>query len=246
MGLVVALLAPLALAADGHEPVPSLTVTGSGEVQARPDQVAVTLGAVAQEKDASEAQAKVSDIVGRIIGGIRDLGVADEQIATVQLSLTPVYSQPPERRSRDWRPEITGYRASNSVRVTLDDLSLVGKVIDAGIEAGANNVESLRFQLKDDTAARAQALERAVAQARAKAGAIAKAMDIRLEGVLDVQESSGYSPVEYRMQARAAGAGAATPVQPGELTVQATVTVRYRLGGQQAVEPGEPRAEGSL
>ena len=109
----------------------------------------------------------------------------------------------------------------------VDDLTKVGDVIDEGVKAGANQVEELSFQLKDDTAARREALTGASKQARAKADAIAQAMGLRIDGVLEVGEG-GVQVMRPRMDLARAGVAAmeaaGTPVQPGQVDVRATVT----------------------
>jgi hypothetical protein len=232
---IVALLATSLAAQPSNdkprEQVPTLTVTGEAEVSTRPDEAVVRLGAVAQAPQASAAQQQVNEIMTRAIEDIRRLGIVEDAITTVGVSLQPIYSQPQPRPTDQIPPEpkITGYRASNSVRVRLSDLKKVGEVIDAGIEAGANQIEELSFGLKDDTAARSVALQDAARQAKAKADAIAEAMNLKIDGVLEISEGGVQIMPKYYAGARLAMADAATPVQPGQVQVNATVTVTYRI-----------------
>lgn len=214
---------------------PTLTVTGDGESSARPDRAVVRLGATAQAETASAAQEQVSRVMQDAIAAIREAGIREEMISTSGLSLQPVYSdQPPipiEGRREPPPPRIVAYRANNSVRIVVDDLAKIGDVIDAGVKSGANQIEDLSFQLKDDAAARREALASAAKEARDKADAIAQAMGLRIEGVLDVSEG-GVNVIRPRLEfARGAVAmdAAATPVQPGQVDVQASVTVTYRV-----------------
>ncbi len=215
------------------QPIPSITVNGSGEVRAEPDEAVVQLGVVAQTDSARQAQQEANRIGQAILQGVSALGVPKEAIQTAQLVLTPVYDQPSPQRQAPQAPHVVGYRASNVVSVRLDDLAKVGPVIDAAIGAGANRVEGVDFQLKDDREARESALQQAVAEARGKARAIAAALDVKLGAVLDVQEG-GVSiqtpkygaPRMLAMEARSAE----TPVSAGQVTVSANVTLRYRIG----------------
>lgn len=213
---------------------PTLTVTGDGETSTSPDRAVVELGAVAQAEQASTAQEQVNAIMQAAIGAIREAGIGDKMISTAGISLNPVYTdrQPiPLDRKSPPDPRITGYRAGNRVRVVIDDLKKVGDVIDAGVKAGANQVENLSFQLKDDTAARREALTEAAGKARAKADALASAMDLQIEGVLAVNEG-GTDVFRPRMELAVAGMAArnsSTPVQPGQVDVQASVTITYRV-----------------
>ena len=214
---------------------PTLTVTGDGESSTRPDRALVQLGATAQAETASAAQQRVNELMTAAVEAIRGAGIREEMITTAGISLYPVYTdqvpRPLQGGQNPPEPRIVAYRASNSVRVVLDDLGKIGDVIDAGVNAGANQIENVSFQLKDDAAAQRAALGSAAKEARAKADAIAQAMGLRIEGVLDVSEG-GVNVIRPRLEfARGAVAmdAAATPVQPGQVDVQASVTVTYRV-----------------
>lgn len=219
-----------------ERPVPTLTVSGEGEVSSPPDRAVVTLGAVAQAEQASAAQEQVNAVMRATIEAVRAIGIEEASISTVGVSLYPVYSdrQPRpagQRLEPEPEPRIVAYRASNSVRVVIDDLSKVGDAIDAGVTAGANQVQGLSFELQDDTQARGEALTAAAKQARAKAEALAAALGLSLDSVLAVSEG-GVDVIGPRMDyasARVSLMSASTPVQPGQVDVQATVTIRYRI-----------------
>jgi uncharacterized protein YggE len=227
--LAVAVMSTLAMAQQTAEknPTPSITVTGRGEVLASPDRAMVRLGAVAEAKDAAGAQDAVNKTVTAAIDAIKNAGIKAEAIQTEGVSLQPVYGNV---RQRGTQPEITGYRASNTVAVRVDDLTLVGGVIDAGVKAGANQIQGVNFELKNDAASRKQALQQAIAQAREKADAMAAAAGVKVVAVLEIQEG-GTPQVRPMMMARSAmmAEAAPTPVQPGQMNVEATVTVRYAI-----------------
>ena len=210
---------------------PTLQVTGRGETFATPDAATLRLGAVAEDEQAANAQAQVNEIMQRALKSLRDLKVPRDKIKTTGLSLSPVYEQQ-ERPRGITRPRIIGYRARNTLQVDVQDLQMIGRIIDAGVAAGANQIEGLSFQLKKDQQARREALRLAVEEARAKADAIADAMGIRIKGVYEVIEG-GVHVLQPRMemgQARMAmGADMSTPVEPGEIRIEATVTVEYYI-----------------
>ena len=219
-----------------HDPTPSITVSGSGEVRSAPDEALVSLGVVAQAEQARDAQREASRIAQAILDGIAALGVPEEAIQTSQLVLTPVYEQPryDQRQPVPTEPRIVAYQASNVVTVRLEDLAKIGPVIDAGIAAGANQLQGVIFQLRDDRAAREEALAQAVAAARGKAAAIAAALGVELGPVLDAQEGGVtiFRPqIATRAMAMEMSADQGTPVAPGEVTVSGNVTIRYRIGG---------------
>lgn len=234
--IALALAAPLAAQAPRPtgsdwkdlEP-PILTVAGTGQARVAPDVATVRLGVLAQGATAREAQDRVNRSGQAILDAIRKAGIPAERIQTIGLSLTPQYAQ----GRPDQGPRITGYQASNTVTVRVEDLAKVGPVIDAGLAAGANNLDGVDFGLKDDSAARATALTDAVRSARTKAEALARALRVKLVEILEVAEggvsvSPPPSPFRGRV-ALAAEAIATTPVSAGEVGVEASVTIRWRI-----------------
>lgn len=211
---------------------PSITVQGQGEVSAKPDFATVRLGAEAQADTAADAQKAVNEVLNAALEAVQELGVEEKNIRTTGLNVYPVYANQRPNTMRDDDPRIAGYRASNVVQVELSDLELVGKVVDAGMKAGLNRVEGIDFELRNDLPHRQEALRKASREARAKAEAIAEAMDVQLGSVLSVHEGGGeaipYAPRMGRM-ATMAMAAESTPVQPGEIRLQETVSVTYSM-----------------
>jgi uncharacterized protein len=225
--------------------VPTLSVTGRGEVSVPPDLAVVRMGAFAQHQEAAAAQEAVNQTMESVLQAIRQAGVAAEQIQTSSLYLHPIYDH---RRGGDEQPRITAYRAEMSVTVRIRDLARTGPVIDAGLRAGANQFQGISFELQNDTNAKSQALQQAVRAAQEKARAMAAALNVQLDHVVDVVES-GAEPIRPLYEARAAMDMAmgspATPIQSGQIQVQAQVTLRYRITGaglpHAGAQPPEPR-----
>ena len=209
----------------------TLTVGGRGEVSVAPDRAVLRLGAVAQAAKASEAQGQVNQVVQNIVKSIKSLGVADKNIATIDLSIYPVYgNQQPEPQGQTTQPVIRGYRASNIIRVQIEKLESLGGIIDVGLNAGANRIEGLSFDLIDDGESRAQALHLATEEADIKANAIAKAMGVEIVGIKQISEA-GISLVRPQMDSGPvfSARAAATPVQAGQVRVEASLTVSYYI-----------------
>jgi hypothetical protein len=208
---------------------PVLIVTGSAEIFAVPDEAKVRLGIVRQTANAQMAQEQANAVAQEILSAIGKLGVPSNQIQTARLVLSPVYA-PRGPDSRD-APKIVAYTATNTVSVRLDNLSLIGSVIDAGLKAGANQLEGVQFSLRNDLPSREEALKQAVAEARAKAQVMADALRVNLAEVLEASES-GVSVVPFAEGGIAAprlALAADTPVSTGQIQVQANVTVRFRI-----------------
>jgi uncharacterized protein len=212
------------------EPKPSLVVSGRGEVSVRPDRAVVNVGASFQTETAGEAQEKVNTTVRRVIDAVKAAGIAEEQIQTQGLSLTPIYDYSVQREGQ--APRVTGYRAQNLMRIQVDSVDAAGRVLDAAAKAGANEIQGISFELKDDSTARRQALALAMTDARGKAEALAGAASVSLAPVpLEITEGGGMVMPPQPLMARsmAMAAESAAPVQPGTVKVEASVSVRYAI-----------------
>jgi uncharacterized protein YggE len=226
--LVFALSAILALtqvlqpSASPQPPV--IVVTGTSEVLEVPDEAVVRLGIVRQGSVAGTAQNDANTVAKEILSAIAKVGVPSKDIQTARLVLSPVYNT----RGSDQR--IVSYNATNTISVRLDNLAIVGNVIDAGLKAGANQLEGVQFRLRNELPSREQALKEAVQEARGKAEAMADALRVNLVEVIEASE--GGVSVVPRAQSFAlseAAAAAPTPVSPGEIEIRANVTIRYRI-----------------
>jgi uncharacterized protein YggE len=226
--LSIALLFMFLQRPDAPPPPPVLVVSGTAEVFVAPDQATVRLGIVRQSANAQAAQEQASAAAQEILNAIGKVGVPSSQIQTMRLVLSPVYA-PRSPDSRD-APRIVAYNATNTVSVRLENLSQVGLVIDAGLKAGANQLEGVQFGLRNDLPSRQQALKDAVEVARGKAMTMADALRVNLAEVLEASEG-GVSIISERVEPFAARTALAvdTPVSPGQIQVNATVTIRYRI-----------------
>jgi uncharacterized protein len=216
-----------ALAQDGPDrnPRPSIRATGEAIVTAKPDQAQIDLGVVTQAQNAQDAASQNAQRLEAVISALRKALGQGTDIKSVGYSLSPNYRYP----ERGGQPTITGYTASNIIQVKTTDLAQVGKVIDTAIQAGANNIQALRFMLKDEQAARTQALREAALKARAKADALASALGLKIQRVLFVEESAQSAPIPIYARAAMEASVAQTPVEPGTIDVRATVTLTVEV-----------------
>jgi uncharacterized protein len=230
IGGILVLLAPSAGAQqDRPRPrVPSITVTGEATISAEPDQAQVDIGVVTQARTAPEASKENAERVTRVLAEIKKLlGKADE-VKTSGYSLTPNYRYP-----QGGKPEIVGYTASNTVRIKTVSLDQVGRLIDAGMQAGANNINRLVFTLKDEQAAQLEALRAASAKAKTKAEAVAASLGLKIVKISSVTEGDRTIQPIFRQTMAARGealaAQAPTPVEPGTVDVRSTVSMTVEV-----------------
>jgi uncharacterized protein YggE len=200
----------------------SITVSGNGSVTVAPDVAFVTVGVQQKDQQATQAQNEANTITTKAIAGIKALGIPARDIQTVGISLDPQY---------DDNGALTGFTASDSLSITVEQPKQAGAVIDAGVRAGANYNVSVSFGLKDDSKALSAALRAAVSNAQGKAAAVAAQLGVSLQGAKSqVTENQTQPPVPLAQAAGAVRSFAAnTPVQTGSLTVTDSVSVTYLL-----------------
>ena len=211
-----------------------LTVTAEGKSTRTPDLAVFTAGVTTQEKTAGAALSQNAAKMNAVIVALKAQGVAERDIQTSNLSVSPVYGQPHRNPDGTYEgdPIITGYQATNQVQVRQRKLGQYGKVIDTLVAAGANQVNGPAFQLDNADAATDEARVEAVKKARARAELYARAAGLRVARILTISETGGWSPQPPVLYARAEkmmAGSAPSPVAAGELDVTASVTVTFEM-----------------
>jgi uncharacterized protein YggE len=207
----------------------TIQVTGTATVSLPADVARVSFAVETREKEAGAASAANAELMSRVIAALQKAALPGLHIETYGYALNPEYAVPTPQTNRT--RVIAGYVALNNIRVTLTDVQAVGKAMDTAIGAGANRVSSLSFAASETADARREALSRAVAEARGEAEAIAAALGHELGPPLEINGGAQIpQPVGPMMFAEAARGAAATPVEPGEQKVTASVTIRFALG----------------
>lgn len=202
--------------------VSSIRVTGTSVVTAKPDRAQVDVGVVTQAPQSQAATSQNARQLDMVLVALRKTLGSGVDVKTTSYSLNPTYQYHPNGD----QPTLSGYMATNVVRITVDDLSKVPAVIDTAAHAGANQIQSIQFTLRDQQAVRAQALREAAARARAEADTLAGALGLKVSRILTVEEEGPAAiPRPQVMMAAKALSDAATPVQAGDLEVSATVSL---------------------
>jgi len=228
-GLFVGIVAGPAL---GASPIPSLndnpsehtiSVSGHGKVILTPDVADVSLGVTVQRNEVTGARDEAARIMQAVIAALHGLGIADADIKTTQLYISPVYDYSGVQR-------ITGYQISNVISVHVRDLSKLADVIDQSVGAGATDVQGVTFDVADRAAAERDAREAAVRDARARADTLAAAAGVTITGVASISESIS-TPWPWPGRGLAEDAnGVPTPIQPGTAELTIDVAVVYLIG----------------
>jgi uncharacterized protein YggE len=201
--------------------LPGITVIGSGTARAVPDVADWSFGVQSDAATASQALEQAANATRKIVDALRDEGIAKEDLRTEQVSLYP--------RTSDDGLSVIGYSASSSVSATVRDLGKAGPVVDAAVNAGANQVSGPSLRVSDNTAQYRAAVDAAMDDARARAEALAAKAGVRLGGPVAIVESGGGYPVPMYDRAVTAGAEAAVPIEPGIDQISATLTVTFAI-----------------
>ena len=200
---------------------PAILTAGDAIVSKKPDLAVIGTGIEAQASTASAAQSQLANKAAQLIARIKSLPVADQDLNTTGYWIGPEYAPGGQT--------ITGYRASEQLRVSWHNVDSVGKALDAIVqEGGATNI-SVSFGLADPKPAEAEARSLAIADARAKAAAMAQAAGVRLGQVIQVSDLSTSSRVPTPLNFSGASL-APTQVPVGELDVQVSVEVDFAIG----------------
>jgi uncharacterized protein len=237
----------------------TLSISSTATIEVRPDQLSVTVGVETNDTTAQEAVSQNANLTAQVIAALRGLGIGENRIETSSYSVLPIYQfiQPPQPCIEIYPPppgcetrqEIIGYRATNTVTVTLDvpffrtvtepvpDVN-AGQVIDAAVTAGANRVEGIVFFISPDRQEeiRDTLIGDAIANARQRANIAAEALEMTVSGVQTATINPPDFPVfSVDLQEGAAAAdtvSAPTQILPGEQEVSTTVSVVFYISAE--------------
>lgn len=215
LGILVATVGrPHKSAAAAADSAGSITVTGNGSVTTVPDRASFSFTVETRAATAVTALAQNSTETRAVIAAVKAAGVADDDVQTAQVSLSP--------QTND-AGKVTGYTASNTITAKIRELGFAGKVVDAAVGAGATGVSGPSLFRSDTDALYRTALKNAVAQARTKAEALAAAANVSLGRVTSIVEGGSAVPLPAADKAGVVG----PPIEPGTTEVDASVTVTY-------------------
>jgi uncharacterized protein len=222
LAAVAALAAVLAVSASGADAPAAaggkITVTGNGTVLSAPDTAGWSFGVNVVADSAATALARANAAANKIVAAVRAAGVAQKDIRTEHVSLSP---------QTDDQGRITDrFVASSSIHAVVRNLAQAGKVVDAAVDAGANTMWGPSFSESSREQFYRQALKAAYENARASAQTLADASGVALGRVLEVHEGGGANPVAMEAAGRASDT-AEQRLEPGQSSTYATVTITF-------------------
>ena len=211
-----------AMPADGT----LLSIATTAEATRVPDIATISTGVVTQAADANAALKANSTQMNKVVAAIRAAGIAERDIQTSGININPQY-----RYAENQPPTITGYQASNTVNVKLREVAKMGKVLDALVASGANQVNGPSFGIDDPEPLYDRARLDALKAARARAETYAGALGVRVRRIVSISEGGAAMPSPMpRMAMMKAEAYDSTPVAAGESSVSVNLDVVFELG----------------
>ncbi len=204
----------------------TISVVGVGRASAIPDIARVTVGVDVVNPSLSKALTEVNRKTSDVIALLKKEGIEDKDIRTVDFNVFPQQAYGPSGPG-----PITGYRVSNSVRVTIRDLAKAGAILEQAVNAGANTVQGLTFTIDDPKPVETEARVGAIQDARFKADALAQEAGATVGQVINITEvpASGAFPLNQPAAMQATGGGGGVEIAPGMQDVSVQVQVTYEL-----------------
>jgi uncharacterized protein YggE len=205
----------------------TLTVSGAGQVSLQPDIATIYVGVHTETPSAAESVSQNNVKTQKLIDALKAAGVEAKDIQTMNFSIWQNAQYDP-----DGKPSSTNYAVDNTVYLTVRNLPKLGDLLDAAVSAGANNINSIQFDVADKTKALSDARNAAVKAAKTQAEELAAAAGVTLGAIQSIQYYDA-SPIPM-FQGKAMGGGAASadmsvPINPGQMQITVTVTMAYDI-----------------
>ena len=232
LGLALCAAAPAAAAAQAVQaPMPAiagtrLEVSATGEAARVPDLAIISAGVVTRQTTATAAIQENAARMERVLSALKGAGIEERDVQTSSINLNPEY-----RYQESRAPQLVGYTASNQVSIRFRDIRNTGKILDALVAEGANQINGPTLTIDKPEAALDEARLKALANGRARADVYARALGRRVARIVSISESGGSSPVPppmpMMMEARAQSAD--SKILPGEQKLQVTLSIVFDL-----------------
>lgn len=217
----------------GSVPVPAqvLEITVQEKVSAAPEIAHINAGVMTTARTAAEAMQENARRMSAVMDTLRKSGIADKDLQTAGLQLNAQYDYSSSRGGD--QPRLVGYQAVNTVNILVRDIAALGKMLDAAVSSGANQINGPTFDVKDREAHLDKARAAAVASAKTRAEIYAKAAGLKLRRVISISEQPAFGGPVPMMAMRGMAmdsAAAQTPVAPGTLDIGLSALIRFELG----------------
>lgn len=211
----------------------TITVSGTGEIYAKPDLAIIDFSVITEAKTVGEALDKNTEKMNAIIKAVSNQGIDDKDLKTTNFNIYPRYEW--YERS-EFYPQgkrvLVGYEVRQTLEVKIRDIGKISQIIDSAVNAGANQVGGLSFTIDKQDEVKKQAREKAIKEAKAKAKEIASQLGVRLVKITGFSESAVIPiprPFNFKGEAMGMGGGDAPQIETGENKIEVTVNITYEI-----------------
>jgi len=209
----------------------TISVSGTGEIWAKPDLALIDFSVVGEKKTVIEAMAENTKKMNSVIEAIKSQGVEEKDLKTTNFSISPRYEW--YEKSEIYpagKRVLVGYEVNQTLQVKIRDLTKIGNIIQVATKAGANQVGDLQFTIDKQDELKSQARKEAIEKAKVMAKEIAGQLGVKLVKITNFSENATAPiPYPYFME-RAMGGGAETPqIQTGENKIEVQVSITYEI-----------------
>ena len=202
-----------------------LDISATGEVTRIPDIAIISAGVTTLDKTATGAIEQNAAQMEQVRAALKRAGIAERDIQTSSFNLNPEY-----RYENNLPPVLTGYRVSNQVSVRFRDIKATGKILDALVAQGANQINGPSLTIDKPEQAMDEARVKAIAAGQVRAELYARALGKKVVRMLSISESGGYStPPPVMMRAQMADSAAKTAIDPGEQQLSVSLSMSFEL-----------------
>ena len=229
--LLIALVPAAGFAASKKNPS-KLTLSAQSTIRKAADELQIKIAVITIGESAEGSLAENSQKMHAVIDSLQTAGFTKDDYETGQFSIRPTYTPYPQYAPHDWKPSINGYEVSHSISIHTDKLDMAGKIIDLSNKAGANSISDIRFTLRNPHQYWNEALLLAGSTAVNDATALAHATGVKLGRVLNISlnNTQVHSPqVNASYLAKAMAGDSAPPIEPGDVSLTAHVTIEYEI-----------------
>lgn len=214
----------------------TITVTGTGEATAVPDSARFSVGVTHEAETVAKAQTQSTEAINKIISYLKENGVSEKNIKTVNYNVSPRYQYQETQgipRPPKGERQLAGYEVSQQLEVTVHDTNQAGKLLSGVGERGADSVSDLSFVVSDENKLKQKAQVNAIANARENARELAKALGVTLGEVVSYSQTGNIRPIEYEQatldSAAGRGGGEKPQVPAGENRVRTEASVTFAI-----------------
>ncbi len=207
----------------------TISVTGTGEIYAKPDLALISFSVVIEAKTVGEAMSQNTEKMNNIISFIKEQGVESKDLKTTSFNIYPRYDY--DRTSSIYpsgKRVLVGYEVTQQLEVKIKDLDKTGQIIEGAANSGANQVGNLRFTIENQDELKKQAREEAIEEAKTKAKELAGQLEVKLVRIISFSES-GYVPMIYSELTMLGKGGAAPDIETGENKISVNVNITYEI-----------------